>query len=563
MNTNPNTNGTYKTAPGIEANTNAQGEAMINGDTLVAMGEPERRATGELMKQRYFVPEACVDWIDRVAQTNGHKSNGFAKSLRDQITNKGGLTHRQLIIVARGIERDANGTGNQVPAPQPLPAQSEPQQTTATGGYVWVTIEHLMQITRDDLLAVYKTANGGSFGFDYARVNKKPLAEKLLANFDRGQIARAIDTVNAHKSASAKTDPKAIKTNQPQPEPKTIMSEPEPVTTEPEPVDMSGALINNAQPEPVTTEPVSADAGDRLLTALNDLTRTSVDAATVRKIAADVVDKAMEGFKPETQVVQREIKVVTPTATNVITEHTHPVFDKVLKVAASGHIPLMIGPAGCGKTHLFGQVAKALDKTYASISGSAGVSESHITGFLLPTGEHGRFEYHESPFVSQYTSESGAFLFDELDAFDPNCLMTANQALANGGFHVATRVASGLDTFVKRAAGSILGATANTNGGGADLLYTARAAMDAATRSRFYPIMMDFDREYELQVGGQEICDWIWALREKVARYEIREVVSTRMVIQLAELSPILGLDTVKTDLLSVWSESDRQKCGV
>jgi hypothetical protein len=75
--------------------------------------------------------------------------------------------------------------------------------------------------------------------------------------------------------------------------------------------------------------------------------------------------------------------------------------------------------------------------------------------------------------------------------------------------------------------------------------------------------MMDYDTTFESKIASKEICNWVWSLRESVARHQIREIVGTRMVIQLADLSPVIGFDRVKEMLVSTWTQADRQKCGV
>src|SRR6266496_4472592 len=93
----------------------------------------------------------------------------------------------------------------------------------------------------------------------------------------------------------------------------------------------------------------------------------------------------------------------------------HEKFAEILNLAAQRMEILMVGPAGCGKSHLAEQIAKALGLRLGSISCSAGMSEGQITGRLIPSGEAGRFEYQRSQFVEFY-ERWGVFLLDEIDA---------------------------------------------------------------------------------------------------------------------------------------------------
>ena len=91
---------------------------------------------------------------------------------------------------------------------------------------------------------------------------------------------------------------------------------------------------------------------------------------------------------------------------------------------------LMVGPAGSGKTTLAKDVAEALGLDFGFISLSAGVTETHLFGRMLPQAD-GTWGYVESVFVRIYRN-GGVFLLDELDAADANVMVSINAALANG-----------------------------------------------------------------------------------------------------------------------------------
>ena len=303
-----------------------------------------------------------------------------------------------------------------------------------------------------------------------------------------------------------------------------------------------------AIPAPVAPAP-AAPAAD-LGAALASLVMGQVEARIQGAVDAAVAAK-----------VPREIKIKVADAPAVKVEgHAHPMFEKVLKLVAAKQNVLLVGPAGCGKTHLFSMVAKALGKRHASISLSAGVTEAHLTGRLLPTGDGGRFVYTQSPFVTMYT-EGGAFLLDEMDGADPNVLLSINQATANGGFEIEARGASGLDTHVKRHPDAVVMATANTFGTGAGALYVGRNQLDAATLDRWYVVAMDYDKAYEERLAPSQVTHFVWTLRDLITENRWRRVASTRM-IQKAGAALAAGLDwkTVKEDLLAGYSADERAK---
>ncbi len=320
------------------------------------------------------------------------------------------------------------------------------------------------------------------------------------------------------------------------------------------------ALYEGDAVSPVATPPVPAvDAAASLAAAVQAIAAqfagSSMDVAAVERIVDERLANA-----PARRI---EVKVADRPVVE-LEGHQHPVFETVLKLASAGMNVMLVGPAGCGKTHLAHNVAKALGKSFGSISGSAGVSEAQLVGRLLPTGEGGRFEYTASVFVREYTS-GGVFLFDEVDAFDPNCLTVVNQATANGGFDVEARAAGGLDTYVCRDPNSVLIASANTYGTGAGALYVGRNQLDAATLDRWMVVEMDYDRAFERSLtNDQKLLNFVWELREKISQHSIRRVASTRM-IQKGALALAAGLQwqNVKEMLLAGWTAAERSKAGV
>ena len=150
-------------------------------------------------------------------------------------------------------------------------------------------------------------------------------------------------------------------------------------------------------PAPKQTNGHANDA--TLLETLRGLLGNSVNADQVRAIVADELKK-----QPATTI---EVKVNGAPIVK-IPAGQHPVFERVLKYVAAGLNVLLVGPAGCGKTHLCEQIAKALGREYGELSGSAGVSESALTGWLLPA-DGGKFEYQPSEFVVLYEKGDSVF----------------------------------------------------------------------------------------------------------------------------------------------------------
>ena len=109
------------------------------------------------------------------------------------------------------------------------------------------------------------------------------------------------------------------------------------------------------------------------------------------------------------------------------------------------------------------------------------MSESQILGRLVPAGENGQFVFLSTQFLDAYEN-GGVFLFDEIDAADPNVLLVINSALANGHLSVPSRHEK---PTAARHPDFICIAAANTFGHGADRQYVGRNQLDESTLDRF------------------------------------------------------------------------------
>lgn len=230
-------------------------------------------------------------------------------------------------------------------------------------------------------------------------------------------------------------------------------------------------------------------------------------------------EPAPDAFQPEPEPVSE------PT-----TSDRHAVFDRVLSLVKARRNTLLIGPSGCGKTHLAAQVAEAAELAFGSLSCTAGISEGHLRGRLLPTGESGRFEYTRSHFVGAY-EEGGLFLLDEVDACDPNVLLSLNTAIDNGYMSLPERTHNPRAT---RHANFILIASANTYGTGADRQYVGRYQLDEAFLERFRigQVELDYDRGVDATVCPDvALRERLWGYRERARAAGLRRVVaSTRFL---------------------------------
>ena len=274
----------------------------------------------------------------------------------------------------------------------------------------------------------------------------------------------------------------------------------------------------------VAEEEISDDMKNAM--ALIDLLKSSkgVDEATVTNIVRKELGK----------VAPREIIITRPDLSHCKIEgYVRPEFESLLLKASLGLNIMIVGPAGSGKTHLAHQVSEALGRKFASLSCTAGMSESALQGWLLPS-DNGKFEYQQSDFVDMYEN-GGVFLFDEIDAADSNTLLFVNQALANGGFNIPQRKGN---SYVKRHPDFVCIACANTFGTGGNMQYAGRERLDESTLDRFRAgmMMLEYDTVFEKQVIHPAVFDMCSSVRSKIKESKLNRVMSTRFMLDATKL---------------------------
>ena len=381
--------------------------------------------------------------------------------------------------------------------------------------------DSLLTQSKPEILWIFRTLNGGTVGFNFETVQKVDLIDRLLLAFTEDQIKTAIS------NGFPPVNPKGVEFSE------------------------EGTPVPPVKP----SAPKASDAD--ALDALRKLLSPTVDEATVRQIVMTEVKKAMD----DSPVVK--IEVVRPDGSSHKVEgHVRPEFKKILTRATVGINILLVGPAGCGKTHLAHQVAEALGRPFASVSCTAGMSESALQGWLIPGENNGAFEYLSSDFVRMY-EEGGVFLFDEIDGSDSNTLLFMNQALANGSFFLPIRKGASL---VKRHPDFVCMAAANTFGTGANQTYAGRERLDESTLDRFRAgvVSLDYDQTFERKSVAPDLLAWGWATRKRISEARLRRVMSTRFLLDATKLLKAgETVEEIKATFFEGWSSDEIKKVEV
>ena len=267
--------------------------------------------------------------------------------------------------------------------------------------------------------------------------------------------------------------------------------------------------------------------------ALKGYTEDGVDKEVVNGIVAEAISQHAIAVKAQIDHLTRVIAETKPTVKHVtltggevrkVEGRTHFMFDKVLRVVDAGMSPWITGTAGVGKTMLAEQIATALGLEYSPESFCSQSSKAEIKGY-----KDGHGLYQSVDFRKRF-EDGGVYLLDEIDAANPNILLTLNSALSNGWMMFP-------DGKVKRHEKFVAIASANTYGNGATAEYVGRQVIDGSTLNRFVKIDMPIDEVMEAGIVGDLSRDgdagrvWLEIVRRarvNVAHHGLKVIISPR-----------------------------------
>lgn len=263
---------------------------------------------------------------------------------------------------------------------------------------------------------------------------------------------------------------------------------------------------------------------------------SSLEQMLLKVLAEQSVDKVLEVAKPVLETHIKEKFGVLPQVHEIVLPEKkkemegvfHEKFDTVLKLVNASIPVFLTGAAGTGKNVLCKQISEALDLEF--YFSNAVTQEHKLTGFIDANGK-----YHETQFYQAFT-KGGLFMLDEMDGSIPEVLIILNAALANRYFDFPTGRVEAHENFRVIAAG-------NTYGTGADIEYSGRYQLDAASLDRFALVEIDYSPAIEQAIanGNTELLEFVQGFRQAVKKAGIKHLVTYRSLERLSKLEGVLG----------------------
>lgn len=190
----------------------------------------------------------------------------------------------------------------------------------------------------------------------------------------------------------------------------------------------------------------------------------------------------------------------------------HQKFEEVLTLVNANIAVLLTGEAGSGKTTLANMVSEHMELDFFSISMTRQTTLSHLLGFISVNGT-----YIPSS-LRKCFEHGGMMLLDEIDAGDPNVLLSLN-TIENGYISFP-------DALVKCHPDFRLVATANPQD--QHNFYTGRSKLDAATLDRFDIVDVDRDDKLEKTLVDEDTHNRMQLLRKVMGQNNSSKTVSMR-----------------------------------
>lgn len=304
--------------------------------------------------------------------------------------------------------------------------------------------------------------------------------------------------------------------------------------------------------------------------AVADLTMPAIDKSpkSLDGVISEIA--ALEGRKAAYAAVMdigpAELHVHQSAGMATVKGAKHKCFDKAVKLAVNREPIFLIGPTGSGKSYMARQVATATLRSdgealpYSEVPCSAGISEGHLMGKLLPTGERGSFEFHHAALSGSYSS-GGFCTLEEIDGCDPNTLLCVNSAIAGDEMALPNNP---WEPSVAKHEDFVMCLIGNTWGLGADRMYVGRAQLDTAFLDRFCLNTLEIDYDTKLEsvlCPDNDLLELLWLWRKRIVENKLRRILSTRTIAKWYRYQHDLQMSKVELteDYFGGWSEDERK----
>ena len=329
---------------------------------------------------------------------------------------------------------------------------------------------------------------------------------------------------------------------------------PTPGASTPQPSAGTGSL------EDMLADKVAEKLGDGIYD------RVSKVEGDLIKAFGDETEKLSDKVDKKINSLQRPIKVyIGDVEVKEVSGLKHKQFPFVLECLKLFKRVWLCGPSGTGKSHLIEQCARALgfstnQSNYEYLKGSAGVTESHMTGRMTFDGT----------FIDGSVSRAfrdGSFLcLDEFDGFDANAGLVFNSVLDNQGVLATPNDKD--NPFARKHDDFHVAVASNTWGDGNDFNFAGRGQLDLATLDRLQAVKVyvDYDKNIERALAGEytNMADCLWSLREKCDKNHVRRTISTRLFLD-GQKWMLAGKDN--SNLLDIittgWTKEELDKVNI
>ena len=324
-------------------------------------------------------------------------------------------------------------------------------------------------------------------------------------------------------------------------------------------------------PQPASTGSLEDMLADKVAEKLGDdiYSRTEKIQGDLIEAFSEQTDELSKKVDKKINSLQRPVKVyIDDVEVKSVSGLKHKQFPFVLECLKLFKRVWLCGPSGTGKSYLVEQCARALgfstdQGNYEYLKGSAGVTESHMTGRMTFDGT----------FIDGSVSRSfrdGSFLcLDEFDGFDANAGLVFNSVLDNQGILATPNDKD--NPFVTKDDNFHVAVASNTWGDGNDFDFAGRGQLDLATLDRLQAVKVyvDYDKNIERALAGEHhlsstMSACLWSLRERCNKNHVRRTISTRLFLDgqkwmLAGKSISFLLDIITTG----WTKEELDKVNI